>query len=50
MKRILDLVTTSLALPVLSPMAIVITLLVVSNLGLPLLFKQLSPGLNGSTL
>ena len=48
MKRILDLIIASRALLVLPPIKTVITSLAAANLGLPLLFKELSPSLNGN--
>ena len=47
MKRTLDLVGSALALVILSPLLLVIGGLVGWKLGLPILFKQLRPGLNG---
>ena len=48
MKPILAVIIASRILLVLPPIKTVITSLAAANLGLPLLFMQLSPGLNGN--
>lgn len=46
-KRIIDLVLSTLALVVLSPVILVVAILVRVNLGSPIIFKQPRPGKNG---
>lgn len=46
-KRVLDLFLASLAIVVLSPLLVLITLLVLADLGRPVLFRQERAGLNG---
>ncbi len=46
-KRLFDLVTTGIALILLSPVLIVLAILVRLKLGSPVLFRQQRPGLNG---
>lgn len=47
MKRFLDITIASLALILLSPLYIYVALKVRKNLGSPILFRQVRPGLNG---
>lgn len=47
MKRIFDVIVSSLLLLVLSPLLLISVLLIKSKLGSPVLFKQKRPGLNG---
>lgn len=47
LKRILDIVVSLAALIVLSPVLLVTALLVARNLGQPVLFRQVRPGLHG---
>lgn len=47
MKRTLDVIVSTIALIVLSPVLLVIALLVRSRLGRPILFRQERPGLHG---
>ena len=47
MKRILDLITSLIALVVLSPVLLITALLIKSKLGSPVMFKQQRPGLDG---
>jgi sugar transferase EpsL len=46
-KRIFDVIVSSLLLLVLSPLILITVLLIKSKLGSPVLFKQKRPGLNG---
>src|SRR5690554_775491 len=46
-KRMLDLVLSLIALVLLSPVMLIVTILVKINLGSPVIFKQERPGLNG---
>ena len=46
-KRVLDLLLASLAIVVLSPLLLLITLLVLADLGRPVLFRQERAGLHG---
>lgn len=46
-KRSIDLVLVLLALPILLPLGVVVSLLVRHNLGSPILFRQIRPGVNG---
>ena len=46
-KRLFDLILSLMAILILSPVLIIITLLVRIKLGSPILFKQERPGLNG---
>lgn len=47
MKRLLDIVVTLLVAPVLLPVLAVVALLVRCQMGAPILFRQLRPGLHG---
>ncbi|MFC5589106.1 sugar transferase [Sporosarcina soli] len=47
MKRIFDVIVSSLLLVVLSPLILIIIIFIKSKLGSPVLFKQKRPGLNG---
>jgi sugar transferase EpsL len=46
-KRSLDILTAGLGLLILSPLLIVIFLLILIQMGRPIIFKQMRPGLNG---
>jgi len=46
-KRILDVLVALIALIILSPVIVIVSILVAYKLGLPVLFKQKRPGLNG---
>ena len=46
-KRLLDIVIASIALVILSPLYIFVAYKVKKNLGSPILFRQVRPGLNG---
>jgi lipopolysaccharide/colanic/teichoic acid biosynthesis glycosyltransferase len=46
-KRILDVVTAAAGLVLLSPLLLVISLLVLADVGRPVFFRQRRPGLNG---
>jgi lipopolysaccharide/colanic/teichoic acid biosynthesis glycosyltransferase len=46
-KRMLDLVLSLIALVLLSPVMLIVSILVKINLGSPVIFKQERPGLNG---
>lgn len=48
MKRLIDVTVSLLALIVLSPLFLLIAFMVQVNLGSPVLFRQLRPGLNGN--
>ena len=45
-KRLLDIIISLIALIILSPLLLVLTILVRNKLGSPVLFKQQRPGLN----
>ncbi|WAU76722.1 sugar transferase [Acinetobacter sp. TR3] len=47
LKRLLDIVIASIALVILSPLYIFVAYKVKKNLGSPVLFRQVRPGLNG---
>ena len=47
LKRLLDIIIASIALILLSPLYIVVARKVKKNLGSPVLFRQVRPGLNG---
>lgn len=47
MKRMMDIVVSVLALVVLSPLLVLVAVLVWVNLGAPVLFSQVRPGLSG---
>ncbi len=47
MKRMMDIVISALALVVLSPLLVLVAVLVRLNLGAPVLFSQVRPGLSG---
>ncbi|WCP16208.1 putative sugar transferase EpsL (plasmid) [Sphingobium sp. AntQ-1] len=47
MKRLLDMMIAATALILLSPLLVIVALLVRLNLGAPILFRQLRPGLHG---
>lgn len=47
MKRLLDIVISSLALVLLSPLLVVLSLLIRRRLGSPILFRQVRPGKDG---
>lgn len=47
MKRLLDIIIASIALILLSPLYIYVAYKVRKNLGSPILFRQIRPGLNG---
>ena len=47
MKRVLDIAASVIALLMLSPIILLITLLIRSRLGSPVLFRQVRPGLHG---
>ncbi|WP_439234824.1 sugar transferase [Lonepinella koalarum] len=47
MKRLLDILISSIALVILSPVFFIVAYKVKKNLGSPVLFKQTRPGLNG---
>ncbi|WP_439236566.1 sugar transferase [Lonepinella koalarum] len=47
MKRLLDILISSIALVILSPIFLIIAYKVKKNLGSPVLFRQTRPGLNG---
>ena len=47
LKRVLDIVVSLAALIILSPLLLLVALLVARNLGRPVLFKQVRPGLHG---
>lgn len=47
MKRVLDLVIVSMALPFLFPVMVLVAIIVRGSLGKPVLFRQIRPGLNG---
>ena len=46
-KRLLDITMSTAALIILSPLLLLVALLVARNLGRPVLFKQVRPGLHG---
>jgi len=48
-KRFLDILCSSIALLILAPIILLVRFKVARNLGTPVLFKQLRPGLNGKT-
>jgi lipopolysaccharide/colanic/teichoic acid biosynthesis glycosyltransferase len=46
-KRLLDIFVSALGLVLLSPLLLLVALLVMADVGLPVLFRQQRPGLNG---
>ena len=49
MKRLIDILASTIALVLLSPVVVVVALLVRQKLGSPILFKQVRPGLHGKS-
>ena len=49
MKRLFDIIISSVALLILSPVAFVVSLFVRAKIGSPILFRQLRPGKNGDS-
>lgn len=49
MKRVFDFVLSSVALLVLFPVIIIVVVLIAFNMGRPVIFKQVRPGLEGRT-
>ena len=49
-KRLFDIIASSIALVLLSPIYLLVAYKVKKNLGSPVLFKQIRPGLNGKPL
>ena len=47
LKRGFDIIVASSALVILSPMLLIISLLIIKNLGSPVIFAQSRPGKNG---
>lgn len=48
MKRLFDTIVASIALVLLMPLLLIIAMLVRANMGAPVLFRQIRPGLNGT--
>ena len=46
-KRVIDMILSGLALIILSPLLVIISVIIFIQMGAPVIFKQMRPGLNG---